>query len=134
MQALSPPAAPAGAVRRQGRCRGRLPRARGSRVTCAASIAEFQPSEASVDALLGEGSYGQVYLGTLRRAGGPGETVVLKKAKRGVENALEMQEAELYFNARVSRDTDGACAKFLGVIRVDRRVARAAGRRLQQWR
>ena len=45
---------------------------------------------------------------------------MLKKAKRGVENALEMQEAEIYMNARVLRDTDGACASFLGVIRVDR--------------
>ena len=45
---------------------------------------------------------------------------MLKKAKRGVENALEMQEAELYMNARVSRDTGGACAAFLGVVRVER--------------
>jgi hypothetical protein len=57
--------------------------------------------------------------------------VVLKKAKRGVENALEMQAAELYMNARVLRDTADACASFLGVIRVDRcarvRGARALG-------
>ena len=46
--------------------------------------------------------------------------MVLKKAKRGVENALEMQEAELYMNARVSRDAPAACASFLGVVRVDR--------------
>jgi hypothetical protein len=52
--------------------------------------------------------------------------VVLKKPKRGVENALEMQEAELYMNARVSRDTAGACATFLGVIRVDRCAAAPA--------
>ena len=50
----------------------------------------------------------------------PRRAVVLKKAKRGVENAQEMQEAELYMNARVARDTGGACAAFLGVVRVQR--------------
>ena len=74
----------------------------------------------TVDEQLGEGSYGVVYKGTLATPGGATRPVVLKKHKRGVDNAVELQEAELYFNARVLADTQDACALFLGVIRVDR--------------
>ena len=69
---------------------------------------------------LGEGSYGVVYKGSLATAAGATRPVVLKKHKRGVDNAVELQEAELYFNGRVLADTQDACALFLGVIRVDR--------------
>ena len=69
---------------------------------------------------LGEGSYGVVYKGSLATPSGATRPVVLKKHKRGVDNAVELQEAELYFNGRVLADTQDACALFLGVIRVDR--------------
>jgi len=79
----------------------------------------------TIEEQLGEGSYGVVYRGTLVD-GGQSRQVVLKKHKRGVDNAVELQEAELYFNARVLADTTDACAAFLGVIRVDR--SQSAGR------
>jgi serine/threonine protein kinase len=81
---------------------------------------EILPSQVTVDEQLGEGSYGVVYKGSLATAAGATRPVVLKKHKRGVDNAVELQEAELYFNGRVLADTQDACPLFLGVIRVDR--------------
>jgi len=56
---------------------------------CCAAATAFDPSHISVDEQLGEGSFGTVFLGTLRQPGRAAETVVLKRAKRGVEDAEE---------------------------------------------
>ena len=73
------PALAAGAPALAG-ARAAAPRWRRLRRLCAVASAappvvpEFAPSQVTVDEPLGEGSFGQVYLGTLRRPGGEPET------------------------------------------------------------
>ena len=66
--------------------------------------------EVKLSRRIGEGTFGSVYTGTLRE----GTAIIAKKAKN-VEGADEVQEAELYFNARLMRSrARRSVAPFMG--------------------
>ena len=72
--------------------------------------------------MLGEGSFGIVYAGTLRGGATP-RRVVLKRAL-AVEGGPQMLETEAYMNERVQADAPGVCARYLGSVLVGQEAAR----------
>ncbi|KAK9814185.1 hypothetical protein WJX72_001933 [[Myrmecia] bisecta] len=66
---------------------------------------------------LGEGSFGQVFEGTLDAGGGVGR-VVLKRVKTRVEGAAEMGYMEHLLNVYAQRAAKGSVADFMGYVDV----------------
>ncbi|KAK9822826.1 hypothetical protein WJX81_005812 [Elliptochloris bilobata] len=80
----------------------------------------FAIEDLKVKNALGEGSYGQVFEGFLRCTDGSDERVVLKRVKRRVEGAEEMNRMEHLLNVYAARSARGAVADFLGYCEVAR--------------
>jgi len=83
--------------------------------------------DVAVGAVRGEGSFGTVFEGTLLRGrkegrvvggGAKGDAVILKRAKPRVQDARVALELELRLNEAAQGRAPGACAPFLGGIRV----------------
>lgn len=78
---------------------------------------KFEPSQLHPKEVLGSGSYGQVFAGTLDlspSSGGGVVDVVMKRVKADVPDAEEMGEAELLLNWRAKSAAPGAVAEYLG--------------------
>ncbi|KAL6749507.1 kinase-like domain-containing protein [Haematococcus lacustris] len=76
------------------------------------------PKSLTVDRnMLGEGSFGQVFMGSWRSATGDTK-VVLKRVKAKVEGALAMGQMELLLNAYAGKVAKAHCAEFLGYCEV----------------
>ena len=94
--------------------------------------------DVEVGVLRGEGSFGTVFEGTLLRdrragkvvAGGTkGDAVILKRARARVQDAGLALELELRLNEAAQGRAPGACAPFLGGIRVPEDAGGARGAR-----
>ncbi|BDA45257.1 probable serine/threonine-protein kinase STN8, chloroplastic at N-terminal half [Coccomyxa sp. Obi] len=102
----------------------KLPRtlSRGSLHVCAGVLTatgpRFLAQDVTVKGTLGEGSYGQVFEGTLKK-NGTTEHVVLKRVKTRVEGAEEMGQMELLLNVYASSKARGSIADFMGHCTVD---------------
>mmetsp|Transcript_41577 Transcript_41577/g.132822 ORF Transcript_41577/g.132822 Transcript_41577/m.132822 type:complete len:396 (-) Transcript_41577:2-1189(-) len=79
---------------------------------------EYEYSEGWEDVIvgnmLGDGSFGQVFRGTLD----DGTPVVLKRAKERIGSAVDSIELEEILNSRVAEVAAGTCANYLGGFRV----------------
>jgi len=76
----------------------------------------FEPSDVRLERLLGEGSFGSVFEGRLKRFDGETEHVVVKRVKQRVAGADEMGQMEHLLNVFVSKCAPGVCADFRGYI------------------
>eukprot|EP00191_Tetraselmis_sp_GSL018_P008804 CAMPEP_0177605224 /NCGR_PEP_ID=MMETSP0419_2-20121207/16580_1 /TAXON_ID=582737 /ORGANISM="Tetraselmis sp., Strain GSL018" /LENGTH=433 /DNA_ID=CAMNT_0019099345 /DNA_START=452 /DNA_END=1751 /DNA_ORIENTATION=- len=76
----------------------------------------------SVNRKIGEGSFGQVFEGTLSTKAGDVK-VVMKRMKPTVERALEMGEIEIALNKASAKRAKGACADYLGYMEVNGKSA-----------
>ncbi|GAB4817926.1 hypothetical protein N2152v2_004972 [Parachlorella kessleri] len=72
---------------------------------------------------LGEGSFGEVFEGTLKGSKGE-QHVILKRVKDKVQGAVEMQEMEHLLNVYASKAARHSVADFLGFCEVDTPVNR----------
>ncbi|KAI8466377.1 MAG: hypothetical protein J3K34DRAFT_524625 [Monoraphidium minutum] len=79
----------------------------------------FDAGQLQVKKPLGEGSYGQVFEGTLD-TGDETERVVLKRVKARVQGAEEMAQMEHLMNVTASKSARGSIAEFLGFCEVER--------------
>ncbi|CAD7700462.1 unnamed protein product [Ostreobium quekettii] len=79
--------------------------------------------DVEVHRIMGEGSFGQVFEGTLSGARGE-RRVVLKRVKRRVDGAEEMGEMEHVLNVYATRVANGCVADFIGYCGVDGSEAR----------
>eukprot|EP00193_Tetraselmis_chui_P004640 CAMPEP_0177767836 /NCGR_PEP_ID=MMETSP0491_2-20121128/9362_1 /TAXON_ID=63592 /ORGANISM="Tetraselmis chuii, Strain PLY429" /LENGTH=480 /DNA_ID=CAMNT_0019284527 /DNA_START=570 /DNA_END=2012 /DNA_ORIENTATION=+ len=74
-------------------------------------------SVVSVNRKMGEGSFGQVFEGTMV-IGGQEQRVVMKRSKPRVARSLEMGEIEIILNQAVKKRASGACADYIGHMQV----------------
>lgn len=80
----------------------------------------YQPEDLKVGKLLGEGSFGLVYEGTLRnQRTNEDKLVILKRAKAKVQGSEEMADLERQLNERVRRHAADACAQYVGSCLVE---------------
>ncbi|GAB5369886.1 hypothetical protein AAMO2058_001445200 [Amorphochlora amoebiformis] len=101
---------------------GRMPSSRKAVLTILSDFGrEIKYSKGSIEVgrVLGEGSYGVVYLGKWKKPGGGSEEVVLKRVKYNVEDADQMAHYEHLFNAYLSKAAKGAIADFIGYFDVE---------------
>ncbi|GBF87958.1 hypothetical protein Rsub_00670 [Raphidocelis subcapitata] len=82
----------------------------------------FSAEHIAVRRVLGEGSYGQVFEGTLD-VGAGNERVVLKRVKSRVQGADEMVQMEHLINVYASKAARGSIAEFMGFCEVERQQA-----------
>jgi serine/threonine protein kinase len=97
---------------------GSRARVRVGAVARPASAKWYAPEDVKVGKLLGEGSFGIVYEGTLR-VQDEDQAVILKRAKAKVQGSEEMAEVERQLNERVRRHAADACAQYVGSCMVD---------------
>ncbi|KAG2490289.1 hypothetical protein HYH03_011241 [Edaphochlamys debaryana] len=75
------------------------------------------PKSLLVQRIMGEGSFGQVFEGTLTTPAGS-QRVVMKRVKARVEGSTEMAQMEHLLNVYASRVARGHCADFVGYCEV----------------
>ncbi|GLI68475.1 hypothetical protein VaNZ11_012901 [Volvox africanus] len=75
------------------------------------------PKSITVERIMGEGSFGQVFGGYLSTSSG-NQRVVLKRVKTRVQGAEEMSQMEHLLNVYASRVARGHCADFQGYCEV----------------
>eukprot|EP00798_Chlamydomonas_sp_ICE-L_P012483 gene12483-15693_t len=76
------------------------------------------PSLLEIGRIMGEGSFGEVFEGSIALPTGDKEKVVMKRVKDKVEGAEEMGRTELLLNAYASKAAKGHCADFVGFSEV----------------
>lgn len=82
----------------------------------------FKAKDVTVQRIMGEGSFGQVFEGVLQTPRGP-QRVVLKRVKARVQGAQEMGEMEHLLNVYAARAARNHCALFKGYCEVSRQEA-----------